>query len=87
MTPEEPRNSEEPEELLSVRRVFDVDADVDAIAAHLGKDPMLAPLLKKHPGLRVPGAWWKRKLIGEYAPPIARPSLSSSGSSVPRVPR
>jgi AraC family transcriptional regulator of adaptative response / DNA-3-methyladenine glycosylase II len=40
-----------------VRRVFDLDADVRAIAAQLGEDPRLAPLVAARPGLRVPGAW------------------------------
>ncbi len=40
-----------------VGRLFDVDADPAAIAAHLGKDPLLAPLVSQRPGLRVPGAW------------------------------
>jgi AraC family transcriptional regulator of adaptative response / DNA-3-methyladenine glycosylase II len=38
------------------RRLFDVDADPQAIAAVLGADPVLAPLVAAHPGLRVPGA-------------------------------
>lgn len=38
-------------------RLFDLDADPSAIAAHLGADPLLAPLLALRPGLRVPGAW------------------------------
>jgi AraC family transcriptional regulator of adaptative response / DNA-3-methyladenine glycosylase II len=38
-----------------VRRLFDLDADPGAIAAHLGRDPRLRPHLR--PGLRVPGAW------------------------------
>jgi AraC family transcriptional regulator of adaptative response / DNA-3-methyladenine glycosylase II len=38
-------------------RLFDLDADPAAIAAHLGSDPLLAPLLARRPGLRVPGAW------------------------------
>lgn len=38
-------------------RLFDTDADPAAIAAHLGKDPLLAPLVSQRPGLRVPGAW------------------------------
>jgi len=38
-------------------RLFDTDADPAAIAAHLGKDPLLAPLVELRPGLRVPGAW------------------------------
>jgi AraC family transcriptional regulator of adaptative response / DNA-3-methyladenine glycosylase II len=43
--------------IARVRRVFDLAADPLAIAAHLAKDPVLAPLVKKRPGLRVPGAW------------------------------
>jgi AraC family transcriptional regulator, regulatory protein of adaptative response / DNA-3-methyladenine glycosylase II len=38
------------------RRLFDVDADPQAIAATLGADPLLAPLVSARPGLRVPGA-------------------------------
>lgn len=38
-------------------RLFDLDADPAAVAAHLGADPLLAPLLARRPGLRVPGAW------------------------------
>lgn len=40
-----------------VRRLFDLDADPQVIAAHLRPDPLLAPLVKRRPGLRVPGAW------------------------------
>ena len=40
-----------------LRRWFDLDADVDAIDRHLARDPLLAPLVAAHPGLRVPGAW------------------------------
>jgi AraC family transcriptional regulator of adaptative response / DNA-3-methyladenine glycosylase II len=40
-----------------VRRVFDLDADVTAIGAHLANDPLLAPLVARRPGLRVPGGW------------------------------
>jgi AraC family transcriptional regulator of adaptative response / DNA-3-methyladenine glycosylase II len=40
-----------------VRRVFDLGADVGAIAAELAKDAYLAPLVTARPGLRVPGAW------------------------------
>jgi AraC family transcriptional regulator of adaptative response / DNA-3-methyladenine glycosylase II len=38
------------------RRLFDLDADPAAIDAHLGADPVLAPLVAKRPGLRSPGA-------------------------------
>jgi AraC family transcriptional regulator of adaptative response / DNA-3-methyladenine glycosylase II len=40
-----------------VRRVFDLDADPAAIHATLQRDRMLAPLLRKRPGVRVAGAW------------------------------
>lgn len=40
-----------------LRRLFDLDAVPQAIEAHLGRDPRLAPLVAARPGLRVPGAW------------------------------
>ena len=40
-----------------VRRVFDLDADPAVIAEHLGGDPLLAPILARHAGIRTPGAW------------------------------
>ena len=40
----------------ALRRLFDLDADVAAIDAHLARDPLLAPLVRRRPGLRVPGA-------------------------------
>ena len=43
--------------VTKVRRLFDLDAEPLLIAADLGKDPVLGPLLDKHPGLRVPGAF------------------------------
>src|SRR5262245_30352035 len=39
------------------RHLFDLDADPDSIAAHLGRDPALASRLAVRSGLRVPGAW------------------------------
>ena len=43
--------------IARLRRVFDLAADPAAIARHLSQDPILAPLVAKRPGLRVPGAW------------------------------
>lgn len=40
-----------------VRRVFDLEAEPRAIAAHLARDPLLAALVAARPGLRVPGGW------------------------------
>jgi AraC family transcriptional regulator of adaptative response / DNA-3-methyladenine glycosylase II len=47
--------------LLSIvarlRRMFDLDADPQTIAATLSADPKLRPLLQKRPGLRLPSGW------------------------------
>ncbi|MFD9879279.1 bifunctional transcriptional activator/DNA repair enzyme AdaA, partial [[Kitasatospora] papulosa] len=39
-----------------MRRLFDLDADPDAVSERLGADPALAPLVARSPGLRAPGA-------------------------------
>src|SRR6185437_5092364 len=39
------------------RRLFDVGADIETIGAHLARDPLLAPLVARRPGLRAPGGW------------------------------
>ncbi len=52
-----PKLSALPTIIARLRRVFDLAADPVPIAAHLAKDPALAPLVKARPGLRVPGAW------------------------------
>jgi 3-methyladenine DNA glycosylase/8-oxoguanine DNA glycosylase len=47
-----------PEALSSrVSRLFDLSANPRAIARVLSADPLLAPLVARRPGLRVPGAW------------------------------
>ncbi|MEP1216979.1 MAG: AlkA N-terminal domain-containing protein [Marinobacter sp.] len=40
-----------------VRRLFDLDADLPGITADLANDPILQPLVRQNPGLRVPGCW------------------------------
>ena len=39
------------------RRVFDLAADPAEIAAALAPDPLRGPLVRRRPGLRIPGAW------------------------------
>jgi AraC family transcriptional regulator of adaptative response / DNA-3-methyladenine glycosylase II len=50
-----------PEHLLQiitrVRVMFDLAADPDVIRRTLGADPMLAPLVRRYAGFRLPGAW------------------------------
>jgi len=52
-----PRVSSLPAIVARVRRLFDVGADIETIDAHLSCDPLLAPLVARHPGLRAPGGW------------------------------
>jgi AraC family transcriptional regulator of adaptative response / DNA-3-methyladenine glycosylase II len=52
-----PKLSTLPAIIARLRRVFDLSADPVPISAHLATDPVLAPLVAKRPGLRVPGAW------------------------------
>jgi AraC family transcriptional regulator of adaptative response / DNA-3-methyladenine glycosylase II len=40
-----------------VRGMFDVASDVSAIARDLSSEPLLRPLIRMFPGLRLPGAW------------------------------
>ena len=39
------------------RRVFDLAADPAGLAAAFGADPLLGPLVRRRPGLRIAGAW------------------------------
>ncbi|WP_105103686.1 DNA-3-methyladenine glycosylase 2 [Microbulbifer pacificus] len=40
-----------------LRRLFDLDADSEAIRSHLQPDPLLQNVLQRNPGVRLPGAW------------------------------
>ena len=40
-----------------IRRMFDLNASAALISAHLGRDPLLRPVVRKLPGVRIPGAW------------------------------
>lgn len=43
--------------ITRVRAMFDLAADPDVIGRTLGADDMLAPLLQRHAGIRLPGVW------------------------------
>ena len=45
------------ETVQTAREVFDLDAPVSEIRATLEKDKVLQPMMRKNPGVRVPGAW------------------------------
>jgi AraC family transcriptional regulator of adaptative response / DNA-3-methyladenine glycosylase II len=44
--------------------VFDLGADIATIDSHLARDPRLAPLIRKRPGLRAPGDWESETVPG-----------------------
>ncbi len=46
-----------PEALERVRRFLDLDQDPAEVRAALGDDPLVGPLVRARPGLRVPGAF------------------------------
>jgi AraC family transcriptional regulator, regulatory protein of adaptative response / DNA-3-methyladenine glycosylase II len=41
----------------AARRVFDLSADPVLLAAGLESDPLLRPLVRRRPGIRIPGTW------------------------------
>jgi AraC family transcriptional regulator of adaptative response / DNA-3-methyladenine glycosylase II len=49
--------AERPAVAARFRRAFDLDADPTDVARVLGRDALLAPLVRRRPGLRIPGAW------------------------------
>ncbi|MGR2737948.1 DNA-3-methyladenine glycosylase family protein [Billgrantia sp. Q4P2] len=52
-----PELSALPNVIARLRRLFDLEADPEAIRRGLGRDSALAPLVESRPGLRVPGGW------------------------------
>ncbi len=63
-----------------VRRVLDLDRDASA-GVHLSRDPQLAQLLARHPGLRVPGGWDPfevavRAILGQQVTVVAARQLA-----------
>ena len=48
-----------------IRRVFDLGADIATIGSHLARDPKLAPLVARRPGLRAPGDWERETIVLE----------------------
>jgi AraC family transcriptional regulator of adaptative response / DNA-3-methyladenine glycosylase II len=46
-----------------IRRVFDLGADITTIGSHLARDPRLAPLVARRPGLRAPGDWERETIV------------------------
>ena len=88
-----PRLEALPTLIARIRSVFDLAADPAAIAAHLGADPVLAPMVAARPGLRVPGAWdgfelAVRAILGQQITVVAATRLAGRivGPGVSRSP-
>jgi AraC family transcriptional regulator, regulatory protein of adaptative response / DNA-3-methyladenine glycosylase II len=65
-----------------LRRIFDLDADTEAIAAHLSRDRALAPTVRRQPGLRTPGGWDPfeiavRAILGQQISVVAARGLAA----------
>ncbi|MEP0203679.1 MAG: AlkA N-terminal domain-containing protein [Halioglobus sp.] len=63
-----------------VRRMFDLDANPNAIAQHLSQDPTLANLLNQYPGIRSPVKWSPeesaiRAIVGQQVSTLAAKSI------------
>lgn len=59
-----------------LRRVFDLDADIQTIDSHLADDPVLADRVHRRPGVRIAGAWDEfelavRAVLSQDASPLA----------------
>ncbi|MBU2824504.1 helix-turn-helix domain-containing protein, partial [Acidithiobacillus ferrooxidans] len=64
-----------------LRRLFDLDANIGMIDAHLSADPRLAARVRERPGLRVPGSWdlfelTVRAVLGQQISVAAATTLS-----------
>jgi AraC family transcriptional regulator, regulatory protein of adaptative response / DNA-3-methyladenine glycosylase II len=52
-----PKAAQLPDIRTRIRRMFDLDADMTAIHARLGRKAPLRALVRRHPGQRLPGGW------------------------------
>lgn len=85
-----------PDIVRRVRRVFDLDADLQQVHAALGEEPLLTRGIAERPGLRVPGGWdgfevGVRAVLGQQvsvaaATTFARRLVDAYGAHLPGMP-
>lgn len=68
--------------VVQLRRMFDLDANPDEIAAQLQSDPVIAPLSRRSPGARSPGHWSLyesavRAIVGQQVSTVAARTVLS----------
>jgi AraC family transcriptional regulator of adaptative response / DNA-3-methyladenine glycosylase II len=68
-----------PDIVRRVRRIFDLDADLRAVHATLGAEPLLARAIARRPGLRVPGGWDGFDLYGAMFSYVVGPNIFKYG--------
>jgi AraC family transcriptional regulator of adaptative response / DNA-3-methyladenine glycosylase II len=64
------------------RRIFNLDADADDAGRHLQTDPIVGPLVRARPGLRVPGTWdpfetGVRAIVGQHVSVAAASTIAA----------
>jgi AraC family transcriptional regulator of adaptative response / DNA-3-methyladenine glycosylase II len=79
------------------RRIANLDTDMEEPGRQLARDPVLGPLLRKRPGLRVPGSWdpyetGVRAILGQQvsvagATTLAGRLVERAGTPVPGLER
>lgn len=82
-----------PHVTATARRCFDLAADPARIRRGLGSDPLLGPLVRRRPGLRIPGVWDPfecavRAIVGQQVSVAAGRTLAArlvarSGAAAP----
>jgi len=68
--------------IMRVRRMFDLDADMQVIHHHLGQYSPFKEVIKQYPGLRLPGCWDKfefsiRAILGQQISVKAATTLAN----------
>ena len=68
---------------VRIRRVFDLDRDPSVATDDVWRDPQLARLAARHPGLRIPGGWDPfelavRAVLGQQVTVVAARQLATS---------
>ena len=77
-----PDNSQLMGLVVQLRRMFDLDANPEEIAALLQSDPVMAPLSRRSPGARSPGHWSLyesavRAIVGQQVSTVAARTVLS----------
>jgi AraC family transcriptional regulator of adaptative response / DNA-3-methyladenine glycosylase II len=70
------------DDVARIRAMFGLDDDVRSAEAHLSADPLLAPIVRRRPGLRVIGGWDRfetavRVIVGQQVSVVGATTITS----------